>query len=82
MAVLGARVTVGSSAVALNTGSPGGERLRIKNGAAVISLGAAGVTNATGFDVAAAGEITVELDAGDVLFAICATSSIVHVLAT
>ena len=82
MAVTGARVTVGTSAVALNTVSTGGQCLRIKNGAAVVSLGASGVTTVNGFDLAVSGEMTVELDGGDVLFAICATSSVVHVLTT
>lgn len=82
MAVTAARVTVGTSAVALNTASPGGERLVIKNGAAIIALGPAGVTTGTGFELAAAATIEVELDSGDVLFAICGTSSIVQILGT
>ena len=82
MAVSASRVTVATSAMALNTAEPGGGRLVIKNGAAVIDLGPAGVTNGTGMSVAAAAVLTIELDPGDVLFAICATSSIVEVLRT
>lgn len=82
MAVSAARVTVATSAVALNTAGPGGNTLVIKNGAAVISLGPSTVTTGTGFDVAAAATVTVDLDAGDVLFAICATTSDVQVLRT
>ena len=40
------------------------------------------MTTVNGFDLAVSGEMTVELDGGDVLFAICATSSVVHVLTT
>lgn len=82
MAVSAARVTVGTSAVALNTPGTGGQTLDIKNGAAIVSLGASDVTTATGLDVAASGTLRVELDAGDVLFAICGTSSVVQVLIT
>ncbi|MGH9251402.1 MAG: hypothetical protein ACRD0W_18045 [Acidimicrobiales bacterium] len=82
MAVSAERVTVGTSAVALNTAGPGGNTLTIRNGAAVINLGPSSVTNANGHTVAAAALLTVEIDSGDVLFAICATSSIVEVLRT
>ena len=82
MAVSAERVTVGASAVALNATGTGGITLNIKNGAAVINLGPSTVTNANGLTVAAAAERTVDIDAGDVLFAICATSSIVEVLRT
>lgn len=82
MAISAARVTVGTSAVALNTASASGQNLRIKNGAALVALGASGVTTATGLEVAINGELAVDLDAGDVLFAICASSSVVQVLIT
>lgn len=82
MAVSAARVTVGTSAVALNTASTGGQCLRIKNGAVVVALGPSTVTTTNGLDVAISGELTVELDAGDVLFAVSASSSVVQVLTT
>ena len=82
MAVSAARVTVGAAAVALNTASPSGMTLTITNGAQLISVGPAGVTTANGFDIAANAERTIELDAGDVLFAVSAGSSDVQVLRT
>lgn len=82
MAVSVERVTVETTAVALNPAGTGGTILRIKNGAAAIDLGGSGVTAGTGFEVAASGEVTVELDSGDVLYAICATSSVVQVMRT
>lgn len=82
MAVSAERVTVETTAVALNTASTGGASLRITNGAAAIDIGASGVTSGAGLSVAASGVLTVELDPGDVLFAICATSSVVQVLRT
>lgn len=74
MAVSAERVTVGTSAVALNTAGPSGVTLTITNGAALIAVGPAGVTLATGLAIAANAERTIELDAGDVLFAICGTA--------
>lgn len=82
MAVSAARVTVGTSAVALNTASTSGQCLRIKNGGVVVALGPSTVTTTNGLDVAISGELTVELDAGDVLFAVSASSSVVQVLTT
>ena len=82
MAVSAARVTVSTSAIALNTAEAGGGRLYIKNGAAVVDLGPSTITNGTGLSLAAAAVVEVELDPGDVLFAISATSSIVEVLRT
>jgi hypothetical protein len=72
MPVSAARVAVSTSAVALNTASPGGERLVIKNaGAVAADLGPIGVVSGAGFDVAATGgTVQVELDPGDVLYAI------------
>lgn len=81
MAVTAERVTVGGTAVALNPAGPG-VRLHITNGAAAISLGDAGVTTTTGFDVAIDGELVVEVDPGDQLFAVSAGSSDVQVLRT
>lgn len=82
MAVSAARVTVETTAVALNSVAAGGTTLRVKNGAAVVSLGDSGVTTTTGFDLAVSGELVVELESGEQLFAICATSSNVQVLRT
>jgi hypothetical protein len=48
-----------------------------------VDLGASGVTTGAGHSLVAAGTVTVELDAGDVLFAITgAGTSVVEVLRT
>lgn len=71
MAVTAARVTVSTTAVALNTASTGGTTLVVKNtSAAAADLGPSGVTATGGFDLAAGATVTVEIDPGDVLFAI------------
>lgn len=76
MAVTAARVTVGTSAVALNTASVGGQTLVIKNVGATLAadLGPSSVTSGGGFEVATAAVVTVEVDAGDVLFAISSST--------
>ncbi len=71
MAVSAARVTAGVAAVALNTADTSALRLVIKNTSAnAADLGPSTVTAGTGFDLAAGATVTVELDAGDVLYAI------------
>jgi hypothetical protein len=84
MAVSAARVTVSTSAVALNTASTDGTTLVIKNGAQGIDLGASGVTAGAGLSVAASVQVTVFLKPGDVLYAIRSggTDSVVEVLRT
>src|SRR3546814_14817166 len=64
MAVTAARVTVGTSAVALNTAGTGGPSLRIKNGVALVALGASGVALAPGFEPPAAAEGPVTIAPG------------------
>lgn len=71
MAVSAARVTVATVAVALNTADTGGMTLAIKNTSAnAADLGPSTVTAGTGFDLAAGATVTVQLDPGDVLYAI------------
>jgi hypothetical protein len=71
MAVTAARITVSTTAVALNTATSGGVDLYIKNTSAnAADLGASTVTAGTGYDLAAGASITVQVDAGDVLYAI------------
>lgn len=71
MAVSAARITVSTSAVALNTASTAGQRLTLKNTSAnAADLGSSGVTATNGFDLAAGATVTVEVAPGDVLFAI------------
>src|SRR2546428_9309842 len=56
MAVSAQRITVSTTAVALNAASPAGQTLLLKNTSAnAADLGAAGVTAGTGFHLAAGG---------------------------
>lgn len=85
MAVSSAQVVVGASAVELSaaeSGAVSGSKLVITNGAAVVFLGDAGVTTATGLSVAVNATLTVPLNDGERLYAICATTSTVSVLRT
>lgn len=71
MAVSAARVTVSTSAVALNTASTSGQRFQLKNTSAnAADLGPAGVTAGAGFDLAAGATVGVFVQPGDVLYAI------------
>jgi hypothetical protein len=72
MAVSAARVTVSTAAVALNTTSTGGNTLTIKNTDATnaADLGTASVAAGAGFPLAAGLSVTVEVDPGDVLYAV------------
>lgn len=74
MAITTARVTASTSPVALNaaeTDGVSGSVLIIKNTSAnAADLGPAGVAAGAGFDLAAGATVTVELPAGEVLFAI------------
>lgn len=81
MAVSAERVTVGATAVALNAASTSALRLALRTDVAV-DLGDSGVTSAGGLELPAGETLTIELDAGDVLFAISGTSSDVQVLRT
>ena len=71
MAISSQRITVSTTAVALNTASTSGQKLKIKNTSAnAADLGPAGVTAGTGFDLAAGATVDVQLQPQDVLFAI------------
>lgn len=72
MAVSAARVTVSSTAVALNTSDTGGARLLIKNIDATngVDLGSSTVTAGAGFPLAAGVTVEVDIDSGEVLYAI------------
>lgn len=85
MAISSAQVTVATSAVELSGAESGpvvGSTLVITNGAAVVFLGDATVTDATGLSLAANATLTVKLNNGERLYAICATTSTVSVLRT
>ncbi len=71
MAVSAQRITVSTSAVALNTASQDGTVLVLKNTSAnAADLGASTVAATTGFDLAASATVTVWLKPGDILYAI------------
>lgn len=82
MAVSSEVVAVTSTATALNTAGTGALRLTI-NPDADIDLGDSTVTDGAGYTLAAAdAPLTVEVDAGDVLFAVTAATANVDVLRT
>jgi hypothetical protein len=83
MAVTAQRVSVGTTATALNTASTAGATLTIRNGATAIDLGPSTVTTGQGYSLAASAVVTVEVDGGDQLYAITGVgSSNVEVLRT
>lgn len=84
MAVTAARVTVGSSAVALNTATTAGMTLLVKNagGTNTANLGPSDVTDGGGYTLGTGETVTVEVDAGSVLYAISASGTDVTVLRT
>lgn len=79
MAVTAARATVSTAAVALNTTSTGGNTLRITNTDAVaanaVDLGASGVTAGTGWPLPGGATVALDVDPGDVLYAIRSTAN-------
>lgn len=87
MAIGSAAVTVATTAILLSaadTDNVSGQTLYITNGAAVVYLGPAGVTTATGFALAIDTSFPwpIELGSGEALYAISASSSSVKVLRT
>jgi hypothetical protein len=83
MSVTAQRITVSTTAVALNAADEQGGLLMLKNVSAnAADLGPAGVTAGTGYDLAAAQLVTIQLDAGDILYAIrsAASDAIIAVL--
>lgn len=72
MAVSAARFTAGAFVVALNAAEGGGSQLIVRNTEATnaAALGASDVASGGGFLLAAGQTVTVNLDAGDVLYAI------------
>lgn len=85
MATKGTRVSVAVTVTKLNTtgsDSVSGSSLLVRNrGAASIFLGASDVTTATGYEVLADESLPVDIDAGEDLYAICASGTVAcHVL--
>lgn len=81
MAVTSERVAVGTTATALNTATTSATRLTL-NAPAAVDLGDSTVASGSGYELAASTPLTVELDAGDVLYAVAGTSTDVQVLRT
>ncbi len=86
MTVSAARVTASTSAVALNTADPVSvTHLFITNTSAnAADIGPASVTAGTGYSLAANASLYVDVDPGDVLFAIrsAAADAVISVLRT
>lgn len=72
MAVSAQRITVSTTAVALNTIDTGGTRLVVKNTDATngADLGASTVAAGSGFPLAPGVTVTTPVDSGEVLYAI------------
>lgn len=81
MAITAARVTVSTTAVALNTASTAGSTIVIRNvdTTDTCELGGSGVTAGTGFPLAPNAQVALDLDAGDVVFAIRSAAADVDV---
>lgn len=79
MAVSAAVVSVGTSATLLTTTEtdqlPRFTVALYNAGAATVYVGAAGVTTSTGFPLAAAGTLSLDLDRGEVLYGIVTAST-------
>lgn len=85
MAVSAARLTVGTSPVALNTAAGCGERLTVFNGSAnAADLGGPTVAAGAGYSLPANTSVSLELDPGDQVFAIrsAAADAVLSVLRT
>lgn len=64
--------------IAQNTHSISRAEVRLKNtGAAVVAVGGSDVTATTGFEIAAGGEESFNLDAGETLYGIVASGTLV-----
>jgi hypothetical protein len=83
VAISAARITAGATTVALAAAEGGGSQLIVRNTEATnaASLGAADVASGTGFLLAAGQTVTINLDAGDVLYAVQAVAAASAVLA-
>lgn len=86
MAVNAERVTVGTTATALNAAeatSPLTLLVKVPSAGSTVDLGGSGVTAGAGFAVAGGESVEVALGAGDVAFGIIGTGTqVVHVLRT
>jgi hypothetical protein len=84
MAISFARVTVSTTAAALNTAGVDGQRLAIKNTHATdaLILGDSSVAAGTGYSLAAGATLQLELKPGDVVYGIRGASAdiVTHVL--
>lgn len=71
-----AQTSVGTTAVQLSTGDGDGQSIAVKNGGAgSIYVGGAGVTSATGFEIATGVTFTADLAPGEDLYGISASGT-------
>ena len=85
MAVVGVRVTVADSATLIATGDVAGTRvvLRAPSGGVTVSLGGSNVTTSNGFNLTAGEPLSIDLDSGEKLYGVVASSTqVVHTLAS
>jgi hypothetical protein len=83
VAVEGVRINVTSTATLIADGGGDGCNVAIVNGSTVIDLGGPDVETGEGFQLAAAGSISMDLPPGDVLYGVTASgTSAIQVLMT
>ena len=85
MAIVDTRVTVLTAAIAVaaagTTGSGDAVRVNVRNrGAIAVYLGGAAVTSSTGYQLDPGESVSTWLEAGETMYGISASSSVVHVL--
>jgi hypothetical protein len=75
MALTNSVKAISTTAVALNVGELQGQRLYVYNlGPNKILLGSSSVTSSNGVPLAALGSLTLTLDQGDILYAVCSAA--------
>lgn len=82
MAVTAEQVSVGTTAVALNAAANTGLSLVLRAGTTGVFVGPSGVTTTNGLELSSGTPLAIDLDPGDVLYAVHASSATVHVLRT
>ena len=82
MAVTAAQVAVTDTATALNTAGTGGASLLVSAQSAGVFVGPSTVTTSNGLELPNGTPVAIDIDTGDVLYAIHATSATVEVLTT
>lgn len=82
MAVTAEQASVGTTATALNAAATAGMTLTLRAGAAGVFVGPSGVTTTSGLELPNGTPLAINIDPGDVLYAVHASSATVQVLRT